>query len=420
MLQAGFSEVDVTPPVGTEKIGWLKQLVSEQVLDPLFARVAVFETENERVAFIQLDTLSIRWTHVADIRRRIQQACGFPGAHIMVAATHNHAGPAVTCLGDARRDETCIEALTVKLVQAFQDAWQCRQPAEIGFGSGYEWSISRNRRVVMRDGTVRTHGTFDDKQSLYIEGPVDPEVAVIAVRDMQGGLMGCLVNFACHPTHKGDSTFFSAGYPGYLAGAMKHNACPVTLFLNGACGNVHDADPRTGKGTPMREIGARLAADVMAILQGMKFQQSVRLGCRSATIELPFRTLSDAEISGTVRGAQRFVDPAIYDRGMPGLLAKLKKAGTQKAEVQAIRVGDCALAAIPAEYFVEHGLRIKQESHPVHVLVVGQANGMVGYVPTREAFRRGGYETTFAGSSRLAPEAGDMLADTAIGLVKQL
>jgi hypothetical protein len=51
--------------------------------------------------------------------------------------------------------------------------------------------------------------------------------------------------------------------------------------------------------------------------------------------------------------------------------------------------------------------------------VVGLANGMVGYVPTPEAFRRGGYETTFADASRLAPEAGEMLFDAAISLLKK-
>ena len=43
---------------------------------------------------------------------------------------------------------------------------------------------------------------------------------------------------------------------------------------------------------------------------------------------------------------------------------------------------------------------------------------MVGYAPTREAFERGGYETTFGPTSHLAPEAGDLLADTAIQLVR--
>ena len=78
-----------------------------------------------------------------------------------------------------------------------------------------------------------------------------------------------------------------------------------------------------------------------------------------------------------------------------------------------------AFVGIPAEYFVEHGLRIKEECYPKRALVVGHANGMVGYVPTRMAFKRGGYETTFISSSRLAPEAGDLLADAAIALVRQ-
>jgi hypothetical protein len=52
--------------------------------------------------------------------------------------------------------------------------------------------------------------------------------------------------------------------------------------------------------------------------------------------------------------------------------------------------------------------------------VVSHANGMVGYVPTKAAFLRGGYETTFTDSSRLAPEAGDLLADAAIALIKQV
>ncbi len=92
--------------------------------------------------------------------------------------------------------------------------------------------------------------------------------------------------------------------------------------------------------------------------------------------------------------------------------------GTQPAEVQAITVGDYTYAGVPAEYFVQYGLRIKEECHPLRALVVAQANGMVGYLPTREAFRRGGYETTFTDSSRMAPEAGDMVADCAIRLVR--
>jgi hypothetical protein len=79
-----------------------------------------------------------------------------------------------------------------------------------------------------------------------------------------------------------------------------------------------------------------------------------------------------------------------------------------------------AFVSLPGEVFVEIGLRIKEGAYPAHALVAGLANGMVGYVPHREAYARGGYETTFTYSSKLAPEAGEILADTAIALVRKV
>ena len=121
-VKVGFSEIDITPPIGTHKIGWLRDIVSDHVLDPLFARVAVLESDGARIGFVQLDTLSIRWTQVNDMRGRIAEACGFPGENVMVAATHNHAGPAVANTGEAPRDEEYIETLVAKVVSGFGDA----------------------------------------------------------------------------------------------------------------------------------------------------------------------------------------------------------------------------------------------------------------------------------------------------------
>ena len=427
-MRAGFAEIDITPPVGIHKIGWIMDIISDRVLDPLHARVAVFENRGERLAFIQLDTLSIRWTQVNDIRGRIERSFGFPGSHVMVAATHNHAGPAVSTVGLVPRDDAYVETLVGKCVEAFGAACASMQEAEVGFAHVFEFAVAHNRRVVMRDGTARTHGTFADPDALCIEGPIDPEVAVLAVRakpragNNAGALLGCIVNFSCHPTHHGDDTSITAGYPGVLAAEMKSRGCPVAVFLNGASGNTHTAIPATASDVSMDEAGRRLAADAQRAIESMKFADDLRLAAASATLQLPYRRPAPAEIAGTIRGAQRFVDPSWYDRSMPALLERIRTRRLQPAEVQVLAVGNVAFAGIPAEYFVEHGLRIKEQSawppHPVHALVVGHANGMIGYVPTRQAFERGGYETTFAPSSRMAPETGDMLADAAIELVK--
>lgn len=421
-IQAGFAEIDITPPLGTHKIGWLKDIVSDHILTPLFARVALFQTASDSVAIVQLDTLFIDRPEVQAIRRSVQRAYGVPGDHIILAATHNHAGPAVARAGEVAKDVAYTAYLVSRVIAAFGQAVERLEPAQWGFGRGFEWRVAHNRRVVMRDGTARTHGTFDDPQALYLEGPIDPELAVIGVRSAEtGDLLGALVNYACHPTHHGGDGAIDAGYPGVLATALRERGCPVTLFLNGASGNVHTSDPAAGgKGMSAQDAGETLAHGAWAVLQEMPCDLAPRLSGASRDIELPYHHVTADELAGQVRGGQRFIDPAIYDRAIPSLLERIEQRGTERAEIQALLLGDCALVGIPGELFVEFGLQIKEGAHPVRALIASCANGRVGYIPTAAAFRRGGYETTFGPPSMLAPEAGAQIAEAAIDLIRHL
>ncbi len=415
----GFAEADITPPVGTAKIGWKKLIVSDTVLDPLYAKAAVVLADGDSVGLVQLDTLSIRWTQVNEIRDRVSEEFGFPGSSILVGATHNHAGPAVADAGDVKRDEEYVNFLVERVVEAIGQAIENAVPAEIGMGHCAEFRVGFNRRVVMRDGTVRTHGTFNDPDSLCVEGPIDPEVHVLAARDGEGSPLGCIVNFGCHPAHHGGTTELSGGFPEVVASIMEKRGWPVTIFLDGSSGNVTTVDPaRGGYNVPKEEAGSILADDVSHILESVSYTSEVEVGARSRRLELPFRELTRDQLEGTARGAQRFIDSEIYEREMPRLVERVRSMGSQPAEVQAVFVNDSAYIGVPAEFFAELGLEIKERCYPVEAKIVGQANGMVGYVPTAEAFERGGYETTLCGSSRLAPEAGGMLVDGAVELVK--
>ena len=417
-LRAGFCDIDITPPPGTRKIGWLKEVVGTKVADPIYARICVLESGSDTIAFVQLDTLSIRWTQTNDIRQRVAQAYGYPGANVMVTATHSHAGPAVANCGDVTRDEAYIGTLVGKVVDAFGRALDSRQDATLGMNSVPELELSHNRRMVLRDGTAKTHGQHAGPDSLYQEGPIDPEVAVLAARGADGQLLGSIVNFACHPTHHGPDEYFSAGWPGALCSTMKERGCPVTLFLNGACGNVSLGNPY-GKPRPeMEEVGARLADDAEKAIAGMTFRDDVRVASRSRTIQLPYRELTEEQLAGTARGAQRFIDPAIYDRSIPRMVERIRTRGTQPVEVQVHFIDEYAIAAAPAEYFVELGLMIKEAAYPTHALVSSCSNGMVGYLPTKAALARGGYETTFTDSSRMGVGAGEMVAECAIEIIR--
>jgi hypothetical protein len=326
----------------------------------------------------------------------------------------------VATVCDVPRDDAYVAVLVERVVQAVAAAVANLEEAEVGFGHTFEFGLSHNRRTALRDGTTTTHGLgFRHPLALHVEGPIDPEVAVIAARRPGGPLLGAVVNFACHPVHHGGEPVVTAGFPGVLAAEMAGRGCPHTVFLNGACGNISPGNPVLPVQPGMAEIGRRLAEDAFEAVSHMSYESEMALAARVRTVQLPYRAVNDAEVKGTVRGAQRFVDPTAYDRSMPGLLARIRERRLQPAEVQVLRLGDVTLTAVPAEFFVQLGLRIKEAAHPRHGLVVSHANGMVGYVPHLEAFARGGYETTFGPAWRLAPVAGDLLVQAAIDLVEE-
>lgn len=415
-MKVAFGAVDITPRLGSHKPGWLRDIVVDTVFDPIFARVALFDDGSRPVALVQVDTLSIRWSTVDALRRRLRERHGFPGERVLVAATHNHCGGPIANCGEVPRDDAYLDSLVGKLVDLFGELLGRLAEAELGFGRTHEYGISHNRRVVMRNGHVLTHGNFRHPDALYCEGPIDPEVGVLAARGTDGKTLGAVVNFACHPTHHGGTNAITAGYPGALARALAAEGIP-SVFLNGACGNLSSGNPALGISPSLEELGEILAADVRQVLGQMAFGGSWPLDMVETTLALPYRRFTEAEVAGTLPGAQRFIDPALYDRGMPDLLERIRARRLQPAQIQALRIGNVVYAGFPAEYFVQFGLRLKQALHPLAVQVVGHANGMVGYVPTQEAFARGGYETTFAASSRMAPECGDLMADAAIGIL---
>lgn len=419
-MKATFAEIDITPPLGTAKIGWLKKIVPTRVLDPLFARIAILESGRNRLAFVTLDTLFVRAEETSAIRMGIEHKFGFPGANVMVAATHNHGGPAVAECGDVRPDEAYCATMVDRCVTAFGQALDRMQNAQFAFTSKAVFGVAHNRRVIQRSGIVKTHATFDDPNSLCLEGPIDPQLAVLALRRPSGEWLGAIVNYTLHPADHGGDDTFSAGWPGVLAQKLKSSGCPC-VFLNGAYGNIATSDPtRSGKALNMEETGSNLAEHVLQLLKSIKseaFRDEATLDSRARRVHLPYRNPTPEQITGTVRGGQRFIDPAIYDRNIPRVVEEIRASGGKlPAEVQVHSVADIDYVAVPCEWFVEFGLRLKEALHPRRALVVGSANDIVGYVPHAAAFERGGYETTFLSTSKLAPNAGDILFDAALKL----
>ena len=416
-MLSGFANDDITPPLGANVIGTLIERPSKTILDPLSVNAVVFDDGIKQIGIIQLDILSIRWSQVNDIRRSIESEYGFPGQNVMICASHNHAGPAVSRAGWVQRDEGYIQYMIKKSVDTFGRALSSCKPCKIGHDSCLIFDLAYNRRIVLDDGTVKTNTTLKDPGAMYVEGPVDLSLSVICAQAADGSYIGAIVNFAIHPVHHSHESVFSAGFPGILARLLKEHGVPITLFLNGACGNVSGRNPHTGGITTKEEVGSKLAEQAWHIIQQMKFKLQMPINTESSNLQLSYRSVTRSDLDGSKPGTQRVGKLSCYDEIMRPLQNRIKERQFQPAEIQVHCIGNIALAGIPGEFFAENGLFIKEKTHPMHTWIVGYTNGMVGYLPHREAVNRGGYEATFTPWSRMAPESADKIADEIIRLI---
>ena len=92
----------------------------------------------------------------------------------------------------------------------------------------------------------------------------------------------------------------------------------------------------------------------------------------------------------------------------------------RELKLQAIRVGDLGIAAIPNEVFALTGLKIKARSPLAGTFIVELANGSEGYIPPAEQHPLGGYTTWPARSAALEPGAEAAITDAVLGLLEKV
>ncbi|MDA0989586.1 MAG: hypothetical protein O3A51_02400, partial [Verrucomicrobia bacterium] len=235
-LQAGFAEVDISPPLGTQIAGDIgRPRPTETIREPIFARAAVFEQGGTKLGVLVLDVLTIGHDWVDRIRAQAAEQFGFDKQAIMVHATQTHSAPSVG--NHFCRDDNPIippefpwlrggtpaywPVVLERSVQAIGLAVAARQPVTLSVTRGVEARVAFNRRFVMRDGTTDTHAHRGRDNVVYVEGPTDPEVCILKASAADGTPVGMLLHYTCHPTYGYPKRFISPDWPGFWVQHMK-------------------------------------------------------------------------------------------------------------------------------------------------------------------------------------------------------
>jgi hypothetical protein len=90
---------------------------------------------------------------------------------------------------------------------------------------------------------------------------------------------------------------------------------------------------------------------------------------------------------------------------------------TVAAEIQGIKIGECAIITAPAELLVEIGLNLKKASPHAHTIVSAFTNGYLHYASPVSHYDKGGYEVT---ECMLGPEWQQVYEDKAFDILRKL
>ena len=384
--------------------------------DPLEATAVVLECEGVRAALVGVDLIALSRATTAEAARLAETACGIPRASVLVSASHTHSGPyTVPCFGtDADLAAEYTASLPEKLGRLIARADGARVPCRAYRGRALVRGIASHRRLVLKSGRVINNWMRPPagEQVVGCAGPVDPELGFLRFDDADGRTLACLVNYACHVNaHFGLK--YSADYAGVARRVLAEKLDGAeTVFLPGACGNVNPA-------TDYPTLGERVAEGALRASDGAVELTEPAVSSAQREIELPLRDFSELQEEVAAVAPLWSDDTESVFREEWELL-RAEGSSSVRTVAGAVRVGDFAIAGVPGELFVEHGLEIKRRSPVGWTYVAELANDYVGYLPTREAFSRGGYEILNARSSKVSAEGCRLLVETVLELLRGL
>lgn len=456
-MKAAFVTKDYTPAPGGRfgRLG-VNIFTSAGVHLPLYARLALFDDGQQQAGLLVLDQNFAVAPVVAELRLALSEKTGIPPDRFMVAATHAHNTPPLNPWLPSDVNYAFVDVLIPVLRDLAAEAQAKLRPVRLVAGLAEAPGWSYNRRPIYRTAEGReqvgTHGPRSGTDYLRMEGPDESRLLSVLAIGADGKPAGGLVNFACHPTTMYSDSRYSSDYPGILVRAMEERfRCPF-VFANGAAGNLSNSSGLPGRPRESGEDHAEQMGRALAEKAGESLEKPFDLKVGPIRVAREILSIAQRRVTGSqVQVARAYLEAHLKGEPWSGSIARdlygfayhfhhlsaavddwlardiigmwewQKRDGRRElrenVEIQILTVGELALAGFPAEIFNEFGHCVREQSPFPATVILEMANGWHGYIPSEEGLARGGYEACLAMQSRLAPEAGRLMAEAALRLL---
>lgn len=391
---AGYAEADITPPRGaTLMCGFGTERYAQGTQTPLQAQVlAIRDARGQAAVLVTADLLTFDRTTVEYVRRRLSDKHGLASSQVMLAASHTHWGPPTfyrlnQSVGPL--NPWYLKFLEETILRLADEAMAHQTPAEISYNS-MQARIGCCRRTPDGKGSV--------KWGPYPEGSYDEHTPVLVVDRGRSGQI-VLVSHACHPTSTGNLSKWSSEYPGAMRQRIQQRLGRNTraMFAMG-CGadakvtHTDDGGKVVFSASPQdaRRAGVKLAD---AVLKHLAASKPVPLSPHLATalVEglLSFgRGPTRQQIEQMAYGKPESVD-RWWARQVINFPFTEKRCSYT---VQAWRLGDLTLLGLEGEVCSGLGPIARSLVRTPLAATFAYVNRAIGYIPTTQIVREGGYE----------------------------
>jgi neutral ceramidase len=446
-LRAGSAKADITPlkwPM--PMVGTFDERLAEKAFDPLHARALVLDDSRVQIALVVIDSCYVpRWV-LDDAKTRAAKSTGIAAERMLMAATHTHTAPASRDRRETKADPEYVERLTQGIVTAVEQAHRNLTAAEIGWGVVQVPEEVNNRRWYMRPGGIVPNpfgGTSDavrmnpPRASPLLDrpaGPTDPDVTFLSVRSRAARPIALLANYSLHYVGGIPPGGVSADYFGEFARLVEtrlqsddDGPPPIGILSNGTSGDINNINFRESgqRSEPferMRTVAKRVADAVFEQYPQVahRHDASLAMAQRRLTLDKRRPTPQQVERAREVLAAEDASSlPNLAKPYAKWVLDLDQPPHQEEIVLQALRIGDLGITAIPCEVFAEIGLEIKKRSPLWPTCTIELANGHYGYLPTPQQHALGGYET-WLGTCILEEEASVKITAAVLELLGQV
>jgi neutral ceramidase len=333
-----------------------------------------------------------------------------------------------------------VQFLPPQIAKGIAQAQKNLVPARIGWAIGRDAKNVACRHWIMKPGvaptnrfggtkndTVMMHPGHNNPNAIRATGQPDSDVPVVSIQTKDGKPLAILSAYSLH--YVGSVQPVSADYFAVVCEKMAEKVAgtlrvpsppdgtrsvPTTAFMaahaNATSGDtwLMDYTQKERRQYTIDGVAEDVSQAAFEAYKSIKYYDWAPIVMEERLLTLGVRMPSAVEVAEAKEFAKTFADrkpktvEEVYARET---IILSEMPSMRELKLQAIRIGDLGIAAIPNEVYGSTGLAVKRDSPLKTTFTIELANGCEGYLLPPDLLALGGYTAWRARTACLEPEA---------------